>query len=179
MDDLQLLIYIIFIVLFILSRALRKKKPVSPDNAEQNTGGEQASARPASKRPVTFEDLLRELERLPPEKSENEEWEESKVVESVDQKETENQYPTYATYESQEEQSTIDPEYEKYLKDAGMTPLDEQIDIEEPLKKRFEEYRIQQKEHKQNAARYKQLLKDPETLKDAIILQEILKRKYS
>ena len=122
--------------------------------------------------------MLRELEGLPPEKSENEEWEESEVVEQVDQKEPENQYPTYETYESQVEQSTIDPEYEKYLKDSDMTTLDEQIDIEEPLKKRFEEYRIQQKEHQQIASRYKQLLKEPDSLKDAIILQEILGRKY-
>lgn len=54
MDDIQLLLYIAFGVIYILSRAFRKKKGVPKDSAS----GQDSESRPAA---PSFEDLLKEF----------------------------------------------------------------------------------------------------------------------
>ena len=62
MDDLELYIYLALGAIYFLSRAFRKKKPVTPPQNQRRTdsreGYDQASQK---EKPVSFEDLLREF----------------------------------------------------------------------------------------------------------------------
>ena len=81
---------------------------------------------------------------------------------------------TYKTYN--------DPEYgnhdEIYLGQGKSKTLDEQVEIEDLTKTRFSEYKIDKDLNSDYASRIRKLLHDEDSIKDAIILKEVLDRKY-
>ena len=144
--DFKTIIYIIFVIIWILSRVLRKKKPKA-----QTPAGAPPPTKPS--RDVTFEDLLREFGADIPKQEKAPKPEPQPVLVSEREKEP----PYRHSIESVEQ-------FDPYLN----------VDEKEKLKfERSEHYKIQQQENN-----FAQKLSNPENIVDAIIFNEILKRKY-
>lgn len=179
MEDLQLYIYLALAAIYFLSRAFKSKKSNRspgklPDSDQHNDRPEDQSQR---ERPISFEDLLREFSGQK-EKKELEKYEEAEVDEMIDYEEEivpeEIKQPSYAAYN--------DPVYGNYDevsqgKDKYKT-LEEEIEIEKLANDRFNEYKIDKNESANYASRIRKFLHDKDSIKDAIILKEVLDRKY-
>ncbi len=167
--DREIIFFIIFVVFSILSSLLNRKKkaqrpPQSP-SAESQTADPQRK-----KRPFTFEDILREFEVEIPEQKQPqpEEVYDEQRYDEVDErhdpfsyadedKEKSSAYETYegATYDTAE---VVNPELDKKLerlKNSEIYALSEQVTNE-----------------------YAEELADPDGLRKAIVMKEILDRKY-
>lgn len=160
MDEIQLIIYIVFGIIYFLFRSLGKKNQSKQprQNAEQEQG-----RRP--KRTKTFEELLRELSG---EVTEEEEpyYEQEKQVNQVND------------WSEQDETSYLREMEEKA--DRYKT-LDEQVDLEDDsslsvglLKDNDESESV----YSGFASQIATDLKDPEEIRKAIVMSEILNRKY-
>ncbi len=178
MDDLELYIYIALGAIYFLSRAFRKKKQAPPPQKHRNTdsGGGYEKA-PRTEKPVTFEDLLKEFtgRKEKPEyeyEEEPEELEESYVDGNYNKEEKFTE-----EYETQEE-SRYKSYEEVYNVNKDFKTLDEQVNLESAEKKRFDEYKISEGVNIHTAKRYRDLLRNKDSIKDAIILKEILDCKY-
>jgi len=178
MDDLELYIYIALALIYFLSRAFRKKKPVAPPRKPQDANSSDGYEQDHRKeKQVTFEDLLREFtgQKKEPEyeyEERPEEYEESHSEEKYyhDEESTE-EYPTeeevgYKSYE------------EVYSMNKDLKTLDEQVRLEMAEKKRFDTYKIETGRNIHVAKRYRKMLHNKDSIKDAIILKEILDHKY-
>jgi hypothetical protein len=179
MDDLELYIYIALGVIYFLSRAFRKKKPAAPPQNQRNSDSRSDYDQTSKKeKPVSFEDLLREFTGQKEEpvyeyEEENEDSDASYVEDSYYQEE-EQARKKYKTTEDVEYKS-----YEEmYNVSQDLKTLDEQVDLEMTKKKRFEEYKIEGGVNIHTAKRFRELLQNKDSIKDAIILKEILDRKY-
>jgi hypothetical protein len=180
MDDLELYIYIALGVIYFLSRAFRKKKPVAPPrnqrNAEPDYGNNRA---PQKEKQVTFEDLLREFTGQKKEPVYDYEEEEGEADVSSYEEES---YYSEEELREKEYADREEVEYKSYDEvynvNKDFKTLDEQVDIELNKKKRFEEYKIEEQVNVHTAKRFRELLQNKDSIKDAIILKEILDRKY-
>jgi len=179
MDDLELYIYIALGVIYFLSRAFRKKKKATPPKNQRNAdprGDYDQTSR--KEKPVSFEDLLREFTGQKEEpaydyQEKNEAPDESYDEDSYYQEEEQNK-KEYETSEELEYKS-----YEEvYNVNRDFKTLDEQVDLDLAKKKRFEEYKIEKVVNIHTAKRFRELLQNKDSIKDAIILKEILDRKY-
>ena len=115
--------------------------------------------------PTSFEELLEELGR-----ENDDEPEEEIVYEESPQRRQEKRT---AAYESEIQQT-----YEQSVRDAErMKTLDEQITAEDMERKILKEP-DEDEEKGTRRSRYAELLRDPTGVRDAVILSEILNRKY-
>ncbi len=171
-DGLQIILYIIFAIIFIVAKVMKgqdKKKKTPPQRPNIN--------RPQSRAPVnrpsttttqkktfsSFEELIREFER----KALGEE--EPEVVQPVEKtvqqeiRELENKYEQnpYTTYEGQSLEDTSG-----YYGTSGQES--------EAIYERSSNYTIESEQ----CNRIVQMLRKPEGIQDAIILSEIINRKY-
>lgn len=161
--DKELIIYIIFIVIAILTRVLKNKKgnaPAPPRKPQEEDGSPKKS-----QRPLTFEELLREFTG------------EGSAEEPV--KESRTEYaPTEQPY-SYEEDDEVRQAYERSISEAKkLKTLDEQVSLDEPLTRLrpFDSYSTE--EENNSADTILEALKDPDGARNAIILSEIINRKY-
>jgi hypothetical protein len=171
-DGLQIILYIIFAIIFIVAKVMKgqdKKKKTPPQRPNIN----RPQTGTAVNRPTTqttrkktfssFEELIREFER----KALGEEEPEivQPVKKPVQQKirEVENKYEQnpYTTYEGQSLEDTSD-----YSGTSGQTS--------EAIYERSFHYTIESEQ----CNRIAQMLRKPEGIQDAIILSEIINRKY-
>jgi len=180
MKDLELYIYIALAVIYFLSRAFRKKKSVKPPTSRQVTASPHDYEDSSKKeKPLTFEDLLKEFtgqKDVPV----NEDAEEFVNVEEED--------PSGRKYVKDSDQ--FDEEYDTHNEDSyksyeevysnkgNLKTLDEQVHINAAARKRFDEYKIEEKVNIHTAKRFRELLNNKDSVKDAIILKEIFDRKY-
>jgi hypothetical protein len=179
MDDLELYIYIALGVIYFLSRAFRKKKPVTPRQNQQNANPNEDYGRTSQKeKTVTFEDLLKEFtgqkeepvydyeeENSEPDRS----YDKGSYYQEVEQSEKESETPEEVEYKSYDE---------VYNVSKDLKTLDEQVDLKLAEKKRFDKYKIEEGVNIHTAKRFRELLQNKDSIKDAIILKEILDRKY-
>ena len=171
MDDLELYIYIALGVIYFLSRAFRKKKPVTPPQNQRNADtGHDYDEDTRTEKPVTFEDLLREFTG----QKEEAEYDYADEGEEPDSSYVEDSPKEYASTEEVEYKSYR----EVYNVNKDLKSLDEQVDLEKTGKKRFEEYKIEEGVNVHTAKRFRELLRNKDSIRDAIILKEILDRKY-
>jgi hypothetical protein len=179
MDDLELYIYIALGVIYFLSRAFRKKKPAAPPQNQRNADSRSDYDQTSQKeKPVSFEDLLREFTGQKEKPvydydEENEEPDETYYEDNYYQEEEQNK----EEYETEEELEYKSYD-EVYNVNKALKTLDEQVDLELTTKKRFEEYKIEKGVNIHTAKRFRELLQNKDSVKDAIILKEILDRKY-
>ena len=179
MDDLQLYIYIALAAIYFLSRAFKGKKPGQrPGKIPDSNPIDNKSEDPAPReQPMTFEDLLKEFSGHKKEK-ELEKFEEEEVDDINEyEKELTSQHveePSYKTY-NDPENSNFDDIYQGQGK---YKTIDEQVIIEEPVKERFNEYKIHVVKNANYASRIRRILHSKESIKEAIILKEVLDRKY-
>jgi len=182
MDDISNLVYIVFLVIYLLSRVLgNKKKPATrkpPRKAQRHDEfeipneptGKQESETP--RKPSTFEEILREFQRGFEGKEQSEESESE-----FDEAETFRGAPRKPLKEKYDNE--VEEKFEQAIEDAGkIKTLDEQIDIEsfEVKKPKI----VQEAEaSRETKSYYAKLLSNPQGARDAVILSEILNRKYS
>lgn len=165
-DNLQIIIYIIFFAIYLLSRALRNKNKQAPrPRPTQENRGEEESA---GEQPMTFEDILREL--TTGEKSRGRQGAKPKP------KPVKREYEFRGDYPDDDE---IQEVYEESVKKAqNLKTLNERIELKEPALK-FKEYDDTKKEAVNPfAEEIRNMLRNPDDAKKAIILKEILDRKF-
>lgn len=187
MDDLQFWLYVIIGVIYLISQVRKKakqqqgpptEKPLTRKPTSQSPTWQRETATPTSgQKPMTFEDLLREITEAKTMKDE----------------------PEYETYEKPEydydtdiEAEKLEPEvvdyrntdsiYQKYedakTKDYSINSLEESLKLEEVDMKfgKFKEFEAESKVNLLDL--YTKDLRDPEGLKKAVILTEILSPRH-
>lgn len=168
--DIQFWIWVIIIVITLIARATKKKAPQSPTTFDSSPTDDPS-------KPVSFEDLLREIQasKIPkpqpqPAKSydfedyDDEIEEEVKPIEKPDF--TYNEDKIYETYENAK-------------RDAfNKASLEETMKVEDTVV-RFGQFKgYQQVEDVNPLSDYVKELKDPNGFKKAFIMSEILNRKF-
>jgi len=181
MSDLELYIYIGLALIYFITRALKQKKtPRPPGNYRNPTPMEQESSRESPReRPMTFEELLQEFtgnkEPAPTfTPAAAEELQEEEEVETIAE---DSEIQTYEGYDDYKTSGYTSYE-ELYEKSQNLSTIDEQVSLEERMEKEFEEEYEPKTETFYRAGKYRQMLMRKESLRDALILKEILNPKY-
>jgi hypothetical protein len=177
MDNIQFWIYVILGVIYLIGRASKKKK----EEERQPTRRQNSDSQPSGPKPLTFEELLKEITeaKMPePEK------------EVVTKKQTYQEYeeetvPEYKSYDTVKEETYEEPkgyDFEKSRFEAFNRKSYEELQLEGALEspkveyKKFKEF---EKEEDSSLARQVALdFEDNDKVKRAFIMAEILNRKY-
>ncbi|MFY0685802.1 MAG: hypothetical protein JXQ90_01485 [Cyclobacteriaceae bacterium] len=187
MDDIQFWIYLVFAAIYFIGKALKKKnkppvnrpRPQSPLETET-----ELADRPQTSRPATFEELLEEItgqKSLEPETPVEESVEEKPVPFYEEQKEIIPVQKDESIEMEGRNRQFADEEskriYEESIKRAegfniGFEP-DEKFSSKKVLRSTAEE-----ETENEFASEIKSMLQNPDDAKKAIILSEILNRKY-
>ncbi len=163
--DYKIILYIIFFVIYILAKTLKKPKPKhTPPKPRPNIDAEAHEAEPT----MTFEGIFRELT------VDKKKEKPAKVINEVEELES-------SYYPSDDE---IQEVYKESLIQAEKSKTQEQIVRDNAKKKRtaplksekFSAYEV--KEITSLASELGEMLKNPEDARKAIVLKEILDRKY-
>jgi hypothetical protein len=200
MDDIQVILYIIFGIIYFIFRVLKNKQatkdqPQYDENKEDDLG--EVHGEPQRRRQGTsLEDILRELSGEHYEKPEAQAPEQRKKVveESRPEAQTLSATEEYEIRRAKEEAKRFRPkkEYEKYTSSnleeeyknrhqgRKYKTLDEQIDIEEfEIKTKAKVIKLEEVvKVKKPQSIYLSMLKSPQEAKNAIILSAIINRKY-
>jgi hypothetical protein len=173
MDNIQFWIWLIIIVVTFLARAKRKKPQDEPTSYS-----EEKRSPETSQKPISFEDLLREIQAsktpqpkpIPQKTIEYTDYdddleEEVEVVEQVD-------------YKQRDQDKTFDT-YEKAKQAAFNRPsLEETMRVEDTVVK-FGQFKGYQQDTEINVlAEYVKELQNPAGFRKAFILSEVLSRKF-
>jgi len=165
--DYKIILYIIFIVIYILAKTLKKPKPKhTPPKPRPNIDSEAHEAEPT----MTFEDIFRE----PTVDKKKEKPEPLKVINEVEELES--------SYHPSDDE--IHEVYKESLIQADKSKTLEEIVREKAKEKRppvveserFSAYEVE--EITSLASELGEMLKNPEDARKAIVLKEILDRKY-
>ena len=157
--DFELIIYIVFVLVAILSRALKKKKPQAPPQTDNQ---EQSEPQPS----LTFEDLLKEFQqKTTPKPAEPAYVEESKPVERVE----------YFKGDDSEIQDIFEKSVNQAKNSQGSS--DSIKERERPVFEHFEAF-DEKVEDNEFAKEIHSMLTSPDSAAKAIILSEIINRKY-
>lgn len=176
--DIQFWIWLIVIVITLIARANKKKSELGkPDQRNHN----EPYSEPNETKPISFEDLLREIQTAKTPKPIASKPVVSRpqpaYVDYDDDLEDEIQTTNKRDYRSEDE---IYETYEKAKSEAFKRPsLEDTLKLEDTNMKfeklkGFNHYEIEEKP----VSRYVKELRNPESFKRAFILSEILKRKY-
>lgn len=155
MEDNTFIYYLILGAIYLLSRLLKKKKPVAPSKPRQRSQSEEQVAPRPRPRPTSFEDILKELaHELTPEEQRR-----PKVIEVEDKPEV--------VKVKQESELTTEQLYVKRRHEEA----------EQRRKLALERERAEKKEEHE-PHEVLELLNEEGGAANAIILSEILNRKY-
>jgi len=164
--DFKYILYIIFFVIYILAKTLKKSKSKqSPKRPRPNIDSEPREAEPT----MTFEDIFKGLTN----DKKKEKLEPVEVINEVE--EFESNYPS---------DDEIQEVYQESLREAEKSKTKEQIVRDNAKKKRTaalksersSSYLIQDSD--KLASELSEMLKNPEDARKAIVLKEILDRKF-
>ncbi len=171
MEDLQIWVYVIFGILYFLSRSLRKKPQEPQKQSPLETEGE---ARPQRRQPASFEELLREIteQREPQAEQKPQARKQEKQVSPKTATKAEDFTKEGSTRHFSDEQSR--QVYEQSIKAAegSKAPFERDEHFSIKLKER------EKAEQSQFAKDIRDMLSNSKSAKKAIILGEILNRKY-
>ena len=179
MEDIQTWIYVIIGIVYFIVRTFRNKKPQQADKPAPATSRPQ---RPDIERrkPLTFEELLQEFtEGRKPEDAEEEE----SVIDSKDVIARRSEERKRDSFEeegrdrrfSDDESKRI---YEESIRNAEGFDLDFERDDDFKITKLESRHAEEQESEAFQASDIKEMLANPEDAKKAVILSEILGRKY-
>jgi hypothetical protein len=183
--DISTIVYIILVLLYFVFTAFKKKSP--PEEQDERYEGQEAGER----RPASFEDMLRDIRREQNERVKDieeagqgdlsdYEYREQREEESVSSYDTWEQKP--APRQPEPAPRPRNKYYEggegslKNYERKPLVKLDDQVDIDSN-EKILGEVEDVAEEYK-GKSKYRDMLKNPESIKDAIVLTEILNRKY-
>lgn len=160
--DIELILYIVFVVIALLIRVLKGKKENAPPPPQQSSNN--SGERP--QKTLTFEELLREF-------TGDEAQREQRPQET---------YADHDEYEDEEEyvdDDEVKETYERSVRQAKeLKTLDEQVDLKKPITTAHHFKGYEQEEENTLASDILETLKDADGAKKAIILSEIINRKY-
>jgi hypothetical protein len=182
--ELKVLIYIIIAIIYLVSRALKKAQKETPKDIGQHTPEREVvyeTSKPAGQpKQMSFEELLKEITEAKSHKMASERREEVRPfsdyrqeVEKEEQKSLETVNQTYA------ERNRYYREYEE-----GKSQAFERKSLEETMtladtKVQFGKFKVFQKDDRQNMLdKYLAEFQDPEGFKKAVVMSEILNRKF-
>jgi hypothetical protein len=179
--DLQFWLYVIIGVIYLLSRVLKSKAPEAPENTAQPTPRsprEQQTDRP---RQLTFEELLKEItEAKQPQKPVFQPETVREVVDYDDELvEEEQDLETLEPEYTKKEGSRSYQSYEDAKREAFVRPsLEETMNVRDTVIQfgKFKEF--ERNEQSNVLAEYTKQFQDPEGLKKAVVLSEILNRRF-
>ena len=184
MDDIQLLLYLIIGAIYIISRALKgKNKKQQPQARPQKRPSTQQTSKPA---PTSFEDILAEFGKRLEEQQEEEKEISYEPIEEVIEPVQPAQPTSYQNEFEKEGRNRqfADEESRRVYEEAIVRAEGADIAFEANkkfhtpgLKMGFSAYEQTEKENK-FAAELKEMLANPNETKKAIILSEILNRRY-
>ncbi|WP_209331500.1 hypothetical protein [Lunatimonas salinarum] len=170
--DAGTIFYIIAVVIYFIYSALQQKKGL-PKEGEAT--GENRDAPQDIPRRGTFEDLLREIRKQQGEKEDD-------LVPTGRPKEPEiKDAPVTKPYVVREEvapsaaRGRVAEAYEKYQSKQPLVKLDDQVDIHDDKRILGN---VASLSTKSNRNPYAQLLKNPNTLREAVVVSEILNRRH-
>jgi hypothetical protein len=178
--ELKVIIWII-IGLFYLFTRFNKKKPASP--AQPPRDPQDAHENPTDHKPLTFEELLREIEgsKRAPEPTPYEEPKKTWETEAYDYEEEPlaEKKPLEDTNYDYRKQDEIYETYQKAKEAAFFRPsLEETTSLGDTIV-RFKEFKPYESHRKPGiASEYVKELKNPSSFRKAFILSEILNRKF-
>ncbi len=173
MDDIQTWLYVIIGLIYFIVRAVKKKKPIPPSTESQQRTSSQGSATERRK-PLTFEELLKEFTEPQGNQANEEDYEEAEEIAQEKTKEDFAQEGSTRRF-SDEESRKI---YEESIKKAEGFELKYDADEDyhsEKLKSIFHDH---EEEEDTIADEVREMFSDPQDAKKAIILGEILNRRY-
>lgn len=165
--DVELILYIIFIVIAILSRVLKAKKE-SNSPTTSDPGESMDTPRKKTEKTLTFEELLREF-----------------TGEDTSHRQEPEPQPQYTreeegySYEEEYADDEIRETYSRSVNEAKkLKTIDELVSLDEPLERmeHFKQYEAE--EENTVASEVLEMLQDEEGARKAIILSEIINRKY-
>ena len=183
--DVQFWIYIIIVAIYFLSRMLKKAEqpgaPGADNKPERRRQGPPQTPSAEVPRQLTFEELLREITEgkkiqrpAPPPPQPLPERRYQPVEREVDEEARSLEEIPEAEYDVRSPRS-----YEESRRQAYQhTSLEETLKLKDTAMDfgKFKVFETQQKS--QLLDRYKRILRNPDTLKEAVVLSEILKRKF-
>jgi len=175
MEDLQLWVYIAFGIIYVISRALRKKQPEPPRESPLET--EQSSRPQRRKQPASFEELLREITEA---RNPQVELEEDASSEEVVEPKTEtarNQNKQDFSLEGEKRYFSDDQSREIYERSIAAA-ADSDAGLAEVNIPKLKARQTESKQASTTSHDIKSMLANPDSAKKAIILSEILHRKY-
>lgn len=156
MDNIQLILYIVFVVGYLIFKALTGKKKEQPEAGPETGQDPPRKARPAP----TFEDILKELTGVDTEEP---------LPERVDKPRRE------ASKKAEEISEHVQESYERATEEAKKAEkLDERIDLEPPRKK----ITVEETSRETVENDYLAWMQDADDAKKAFVLSEIINRKY-
>jgi len=168
-DNLQILIYIIFFAIYLLSRVFRNKNKQAPRPSREMESDEPATT---DAPPLTFEDILRELTtgEKPRQTVRRQTPQPPKPEPARREYEFKSDYP---------DDDEIEEVFQDSVKKAqNIKTLDEMVELKEPVLK-FKEYDVKEEGHQSSlASEIRNMLMNPDDARKAIILKEILDRKF-
>ena len=180
MDDIQFWIYLLFGAIYFITRMFKKNnKDATPRKAPRPTGT-QPSDRP--NKPVSFEDLLKEFTEGKSEEEDEVEEEQPEPVEArqilQERRWQEENKPDFSNEGNNRRFSDEDSKriYEESIKRAEGSKLDFERDDHFRLK--FKDRDEEEEETSDLAGEISGMLQNPEDARKAVILSEILTRKY-
>jgi len=189
MDNPEILFYIVAALIYFLSKGRKKKRKVAPRQEKNAPPGVEKDESADSPGPVmTFEDLLKEftgqgsskpksVEPIEPIEPIEPKKEVSKPIEVDRGPKNVEQEPAWKKVLLRP--SIDDEEIDRRFQDAVYKPPESTINVEKEKKSRYsgrsEAYKIK----KEKAAfDIREMLDDPDNLKKAVILKEVLERRY-
>ncbi|MBL6449434.1 hypothetical protein JMN32_24190 [Fulvivirga sp. 29W222] len=165
--DIELILYIIFIAIAILSRVLKSKKEGSQPTSSDQTESMDTPTRKTEKT-LTFEELLREFTG------------EDRPVHQEPKPESGYTHQEEAySYEEEYVGDQIQETYNRSVNEAQkLKTLDELVSLDEPLE-RMDHFKPYETEDENTmASEVLEMLQDEDGARKAIILSEIINRKY-
>ena len=168
MENLETYFYVFFAVIYIISRIIKarskqkqQKKPVVTPQQHATPQPMKSASRP--KKAFSFDDILKEFEK-------NLSGEELTQEEAFPVQETKHEEPAPIAVETIEEKSyPLHGERHRTNKYEN-----KRIEQESPVFKRNEKFTIKES----IASEYVKMLQDPEGFRNAVVLSEIINRKY-
>lgn len=176
MDRFQFWLYVIIAVIYGLSRLKKKKVDESPGPIDANKERRVETSRQESQKPkqLTFEELLKEItesKQQPLPKQEP-------VVDYDEDLEEEEKDLEDVEYDYRKQNKTYEV-YEQAKKEAFLRPsLEETMKVQDTVVS-FEKFKVFEKGAETNlASEYLKDFHDPDGFKKAVVMSEILKRKF-
>jgi len=171
MDNIENYLYVLFAVIYIISRIIKarskqqRQQQQQPQRQAQTSKPIQQQNQPQRKKAFSFEDILKEFEK-------NLAGEEEFAHEKpLPVKEIKHEKPSPVPVKQVEEKPNP---YNSY-QGSSYKSIKEEIELDKKLTfVRSENYAIEEN----IASQYVQMLQDPEGFKNAVVLSEIINRKY-